>query len=219
MPLQNLLTPRRVHLLGGVSDAGKTRFVIPAVANWTGAPSWVYVVGDRTLEDAQDTMNDMGINPQSIVTVPAFGQHNKSSLMEIMCAVENQAPQAELIVIEGFQDFCPGTGTKRDVREYLSNAHAYLGKTRAHPNGLTILGVVESPKLKPTERYSDPRQRISGPAGWGYHASTVMLIEPADKNDSMAVPERIMWICHKGVQRRKVDGTFDALNRLVFPSL
>ena len=73
MPLQDALTPRRVHLLGGLSDAGKTRFILPAMLNWIGAPPWCYVVGDRTLDDAQDSMRDMGINPADVPTVPAFG--------------------------------------------------------------------------------------------------------------------------------------------------
>lgn len=219
MPLQDVLTPRRVHLLGGVSDAGKTRFILPALLSWATAPPWVYVAGDRTLDDAQDSMRDMGIAPATVPMVPAFGEHNKASWLEIKLAVDRAYPQAELIVVEGFQDLVPGQGRKTEVREFLSAVSAYLNPSPQHPNGLTILGVVESPKLKPHEQYSNPRQRVSGPSGWGYHASTILLIESAARDDSFLTGNRIMWVCHKGQQRRKIDGCFDTANRLVFPSL
>jgi hypothetical protein len=219
MPLQDVLTPRRVHLLGGVSDAGKTRFILPALLAWATAPPWVYVVGDRTLEDAQDSMRDMGIAPANVPTIPAFGEHNRATWLEVKLAVDKWAPQAELIVVEGFQDLCPGQGRKNEVREFLSGVSSYLNPSLQHPNGITILGVVESPKLKPHEVYPNPRQRVSGVSAWGYHASTIMLVESAAKDESFAQPQRILWICHKAQARRKVDGCFDSNNRLIFPSL
>ena len=219
MPLQDVLTPHRIHLLGGVSDAGKTRFILPALIGWAGAPPWVYVAGDRTLEDAQDSMRDMGIPPASVPTIPAFGEHNKATWLEVKLAIDRMAPQAELIVVEGFQDLCHGLGRKNEVREFLSNVSGYLSPSPQHPRGLTILGVVESPKLKPQEKYANPRQRVSGVSAWGYHASTIMLIEAAAKDEELKTRNRMLWVCHKSQPRRKLDGVFDANNRLIFPSL
>lgn len=219
MALKDVLTSRRVHLLGGVSDAGKTRFIIPALLGWQNAPPWVYVVGDRTLSDAQDSMTDMGINPATVPTIPAFGAHNRATWLEIRLSIELHNPQAEIIVIEGFQDLCQGQGRKNEVRAFLSDVSASLEPTAQRPNGWTVLGVVESPKMKPHEQYANPRQRVSGASGWGYHSSTILLIEDAAKDGTFMTPNRIMWVCHKGQQRRKVDGCFDANNRLVFPSL
>jgi hypothetical protein len=219
MPLSDVITPRRVHLLGGVSDAGKTRFIIPALLAWTTAPPWAYVVGDRTLEDARDTMQDMGIPPSAVLTIPAFGDHNKASWLEVKLAVDRMAPLAELIVVEGFQDLCPGQGRKNEVREFLSGVSSYLNPSPQHPNGLTILGVVESPKLKTHETYANPRQRVSGVSSWGYHASTILLIESAAKDGEFLTGNRVMWVCHKGRQRRRIDGCFDPNNQLTFPGL
>src|SRR5260221_9687737 len=88
--IEEVLPTRRVHLLGGVSDAGKTRWVIPAMLDWEdrkevlGRAShpvpWAYVIGDRTHQEAKDTMHTMGINPDRIRCIPAFGRENKNYL-------------------------------------------------------------------------------------------------------------------------------------------
>jgi hypothetical protein len=219
MALKDILTPHRVHLLAGVSDAGKTRFLIPILMTTPGLPPWVYVVGDRTVEDANDTISDMGFNPATVPMLPAFGAHNKETWLEIVIALERQFPKAELIVVEGFQDLCDGQGKAREIRNFLSDVSAHLPASKAHPNGLTVLGVVESPKMKPHEKYSNPRQRVSGFSGWGYHGSTIMLIEDAAKDEQFLTPNRLMWVCTKGNIRRKIEGCFDGQNRLIFPTL
>ena len=213
---------RRVHLLGGVSDAGKTRFILPLLMQWqAGLPilgrashpvPWVYVVGDRLVEEAHDTLSDMHIPPASVRIIPAFGQHNKS-YTQILLAASVLQPQPQFLVIEGFGDLCGES--RSEVREFLGSIGSYCQGCTEFPAGLTILGIVESPKQKPYERYANPRQRISGSSAWGYHSSTVILVESEDQECNG--PDRTVWLCMKNSQRRKLKASFDSLNRLVVP--
>jgi hypothetical protein len=105
------------------------------------------------------------------------------------------------------------------VFEFLSGIDAYLKPTAEFPAGLTVLGIAESPKMKPKEKYGDPRQRISGCTAWASHASTVFLLEPLDNDPSGSNADRQLWVCRKTGPRRKLVTQFDAKGNLVFPNL
>jgi hypothetical protein len=213
--IQRILPTPRIHLLGGNSNAGKTRFILPMMSEWQqgkpimGFPSrpvpWAYVIGDRLAVEAEATMDDMGINPCSITMIPAFGPHNKN-WQQVMR--EASRLHLGLIVWEGFSDFNPGRDHRKDVREYLSNLSAMCYADEFDQGALTIIGIMESPKLKPAERYNDPRQRISGVASWGYHSSTVMLIEAADAKD-LSNTERKLYVSVKNGISFECDGRFN----------
>src|SRR5258707_15300982 len=108
--IDDILPTHRVHLLAGVSDAGKTRWVIPPMLDWaagrpvlerTSRPKpWAYVIGDRTQREAADTMADMGIDIDTIPCIPAFGPHRSAN--EILLAAQRMNPQPQLLVWEGF---------------------------------------------------------------------------------------------------------------------
>ena len=221
--IDDVLPTHRVHLLAGVSDAGKTRFVIPAMLDWAlGKPvlerpshpkPWAYVIGDRTQREAADTMNDMGIDIDAIPCIPAFGQDRKTA-NEILLAAQKMTPQPQLLVWEGFHD-APDGERKKDVQSFLSRMAMNCEDERSFPKGLTILGICESPKLKPAERYPNPRQRVSGVSAWGFHSSTILLIENIENDPSYLQPQRIIWICSKIAIRRQVLATFNEKGRLV----
>jgi len=213
--IERILPTPRIHLLGGNSNAGKTRFILPMMRQWEagkpimGFPShpvpWAYVVGDRLLVEAEATMKDMGISPKTVPMIPAFGPDNKN-----WHQVMREAARLHLglLVWEGFSDFNPGRDHRKDVREFLSNVSALCYANEFHEGGLAIIGIMESPKMRPMERYNDPRQRISGVASWGYHSSTVMLIEAADPKD-LSNTERKLYVSVKNGTSFETDGRFD----------
>jgi hypothetical protein len=222
--IDGILPKNRVHLLAGVSDAGKTRWVLPAMIEWQqGNPvfdcasnpvPWAYVVGDRLQQEAVDTLASMGYSPNIIRMIPAFGKHNKGWLQILMAAAALD-PIPEFLVVEGFGDLC---GEKRpEVREFLGTVGAFCEGVREFPNGLTLLGVVESPKQKPYEKYPNPRQRVSGTSAWGYHTSTILLLEGTKGDDELLRPDRTLWVCLKNGKRRKLLASFDAVGRLIVP--
>lgn len=221
--LIDLVMPRhRVHLLGGVSDAGKTRLIVPTMLDWErglrvfGREShpapWAYVSGDRALQEAYDSISSMGLDPSSVRIIPAFGSGNKN-LRQIFEAAAKLDPLPELLVIEGFSDLSDGD-RRQEIRAFLSNANAYCQPSTQFPAGMTILGIVESPKLKPKEKYSNPRQRISGVSSWGHHTSTVLLLENVEEDPAYETGERLLWLCIKNGRRTKLAAQFNALGQL-----
>lgn len=229
--LVDLIVPSlEVHLLAGTSDAGKTRWLFHSLLEWeqgneifpgSGLAShpvpWVYVAGDRTERAAIRTLQDMGLNPNNIPLMPAFGSSHKP-IYKIIEEAHHRS--AHLVVIEGFQKFIEGPGQARDVQQFLENMSGYTDPSRLNgTGGLTILGVVESPKLKPNERYSDARQRVSGVSAWGYYSNTIFLIErmPSDLRSGKDNPHRMMYVCPKQGKRLEIEGGFNQNGHLVFP--
>jgi hypothetical protein len=222
--IDEVLPTNRIHLLAGVSDAGKTRLLLPLMSEWQQGNSvlgrkshpvpWAYVIGDRLEQEAIDSMNSMGINPKTIRCIPAFGRHNKS-YCEILLAAAKMDPPPQFLVWEGFSDMC---GERRyEVKEFLGALGSYCEGSKEFPHGLTILGVVEAPKQKPYEKYPNPRQRVSGASAWSYHSSTILLLEGADKDEALLTPYRTLWICVKNGVRRKLVARFDIQGRLIVP--
>jgi hypothetical protein len=223
--IESVLPAQEVHLLAGVSDAGKTRWLFHMLLEWEqgkdifGLKSkpvpWLYVAGDRTERAAIRTLQDMNMNPNSIPLLPAFGSAHKP-----LRAIIEEAHKrgAHLLVIEGFQKFVEGTGQFRDVQHFLEDMSGYTDPSSLN-GGLTILGVVESPKLKPNERYDDPRQRVSGVSAWGYYSNTIFLIERlrADLKAGKDSPRRMMYVCPKQGKRLEMEGGFDSQGHLTFP--
>jgi hypothetical protein len=214
---------RRVHLVGGVSNVGKTRWLIPAMVDWAaGRPvlgkqshpgTWAYVAADRLLEEAEDTIQGMRVALSDVQIVPAFGQHHKS-WTDIVVALSKL--HCDVAVVESFGDFAGDRGSRAQVLEFLSRASAMCQPTQEFPNGLTIIGVMESPKLKPYERYKNPRELISGVAGWGYHTSTDILIQAVEKDEEMLTGNRRMYVSLKNGLNMRLTGSFDSGGKLVF---
>ncbi len=174
---------------------------------------WAYVSGDRLLIEAQDTIKGLGLPLDEIKIIPAFGKDNKNWRETLIAA---SALGIGLLVWEGFGDLVPPPGMKHQVREFLSSVSACCCEvTSDFPSGLTIIGIMESPKMKPAERYSSPRERISGVASWGYHTSTVMLIEagnPMDVSDS----SRVFHGSLKNASSFVSQGKFTSNGQLIF---
>lgn len=220
--IDSILPTQEVNLLSGVSDAGKTRWLFHWLLDWaqgrkvlgyrTTPVPWVYVSGDRTERNTIRTIRDMHIDPDLIPRIPAFGGDEKD-MAKIMYEVAKMG--AQFAVIEAFQSFVEAPGLAHQVKKFLSRMSAYTEDYKMFPNGLTILGVVESPKLKPNERYTDPRQRVSGVSGWAYYSQTIFLIErpnPKLTDD----PNRTLFVCPKQGRRYELDGTFNELGHLIF---
>lgn len=222
--IDEVLPSNRVHLLAGVSDAGKTSWAIPTLIKWSNGEEvlgrrshpvpWAYVAGDRIVEEAEDKVHQMGYTLNDIRIIPAFGKHNKNWI-NILIAASAMEPKPGLLVVEGFSDL-PDGESKKEVREFLGSVSAFCqGPTVEFPKGITILGIVESPKPKPGEKYANPRHRVSGVSAWGYHSSTVIIIEGIEKDEALEQPYRQIWVCPKTGLRRKLGATFDERGRLL----
>lgn len=180
-----------IHLLGGPTGAGKTRWLLDMLLNWErgekvfGLEShpvpWAYVVGDRSERETRSTIASLGIPQERIPLIPAFAP--TLTVNQIFEAVEKTP--ARLIVWEGFGGYTDRLDGHA-VKNWLSSITTMIQRDRRkelRANPLTIIGVTEQPKMKPNDRYSNPRQRISGAAAWGHCSSTILMIDPWDVED------------------------------------
>jgi hypothetical protein len=99
-----------------------------------------------------------------------------------------------------------GSFVEHPATSTMVKAHLQASSKMCMMHDLTILGVMESPKMKPSERYSNPRQRISGVASWGHFSETVMLVEPIPGSESS--PQRVLHICPRNGQALEIPMEF-----------
>ena len=193
--IDKILPPRETHLLAGPTGAGKTRWLFQTLLQWqAGLPilghksnpvSWVYVAADRSIAAARRTLDDMQIDIDRINCIPAWDRH--MTLAQITDAI--LAEKAELAVIESFGSFVDPPANSRNVKNFLSAHHQLMSKA-----GITTIGVMESPKMKPRDRYDNPRQRVSGVASWGHFTETIFVMEPTNPGDPSDLA-RILYCC------------------------
>jgi len=167
---------------------------------------WCIVSGDRPLIDVQETIVSMGLPLEEIPIIPAFGKHQKSRfkiLEEII------AKKYQFIMWEGFDMLVKNPNNPGEVKEMLSSMTAFCEE------GLTILGSVGVPKLKPSEAYENPRQLVGGSTVWERVTSTNIIICPTNPKD-IADPHRIMYACLKNSDSFRCPGSFDEQGRLTF---
>jgi len=214
--IDRLLPINRVHLLAGISSAGKSRFALPALVMWhaclpvMGLRSWpvpwCVVCGDRPIADAHDTLNSMGIPLSEVPIIPAFGKNNKP-FFRIMEEIKDGG--YEFVFWEGFDMLVKNPNNPNEVKELLSDVTAYCEE------GLTVLGTVGVAKLKPHEIYQNPRQLVAGSSIWERATSSNLIIVPTNALD-IGDKGRLLYCSLKNSPSFSVTGSFDDKGILVF---
>jgi len=170
-----------VHLCGGPSGAGKTRWLMTTLQNqWRLGKSvlghksypvpYCYVPMDRPYASVEETLLSLKLDPDKMKVIPAMDMGIKS-INQVIDVAKDMG--AKLMVIEMFAYLIEGPETRESVRDFMGACQRALTGT-----GMTIIGTMESPKMRPRDVYRNPRQRISGPASWGHCAETIILVEP-----------------------------------------
>jgi hypothetical protein len=191
--VDTILPEQAIHIVAGPTGAGKSRWLLEMLQDWQAGRDvlgykshprpWLYVSGDRQQIEVERTLLSMGLQPGNVPIMPAFG------VMPVMGALgileEAERREAELLVWEGFGKYVEANAGGNAVTRWLNMvtwrlSHTQNGTKRFKP--LTIIGVMEQPKMKPKDQYQNARQRISGPAAWGHSASTIILVEHGDKS-------------------------------------
>lgn len=193
--IDHIMPSKEVHLMAGPTGAGKTRWLFDALSRWQRhlpilglachPVPWVYVASDRSMDGVNRTLDTMGIPRDSFEILPAWDEHMEFG--DIMAAVAEI--DAKFAVIEGFGQFVQPPGHTHQVRSFLQTACS-----TCKIDGTTILGVCESPKMKPKDSYQNPRQRVSGAAAWGHHSETIFLVEPTHP-DKPQDGHRTLTVC------------------------
>lgn len=117
--------------------------------------------------------------------------------------------KAQLAVWESFGSFVDAPAQGHQVKAFLSRINKICRQ-----QDLTVIGIVESPKQKPYEKYENPRQRVSGAAAWGHFSETIFLVEP-DDFDIPDNPYRSLHVCPRNAPAMKMLLGFDLNGRLL----
>lgn len=212
--VDTLFPSREVHLIAGPSGSGKTRWLFDTLLEWElGADvlgyrsypvPWCYIASDRSLESVQRTMLDMGLTGRFPI-IPAWDEHwSWTRLYDHM-----QKDPAKLFIVESFATFNDGPGRGKDVKEFLQRNSDFCRRFDK-----TIFGVMESPKLKPFERYTNPRQRVSGVAAWAHFAETIVLVEPNELAGAEK-PNRVLTVAPRNGKMIVKDLVFNQDGHLI----
>ena len=175
-----------VHLIGGPSGAGKTRWLFQTLIDqWEKGQDvlgfkshpcpWLYVSGDRILDDAYETLEDLGYNPDRIRMLGAVDE-GITNIEGILHESDALKPRPQLLVIEGIASLAPA---KCDINNY-KHVSAFLSTLvrMCKKADVGLWGVCHSPKMKEDSQYLNPRQRIMGSAAWAAYSGTVVMVEP-----------------------------------------
>jgi len=128
---------------------------------------------DRPYTSVEATLLSLDIDPLMINVIPGMDLGYKSISQVVDHA---KGLGAKFLLIEMFSYLLQGTETRDSVRDFMGAVQRLLCD-----ESMTILGTMESPKMKPKDVYKNPRQRISGPASWGHCGETIILVEPNPK--------------------------------------
>lgn len=217
--IESILPSTEIHLLAGPTGAGKTRWLFDTLMDWEqGLPvlghashpvPWIYIANDRSMDGVNRTLDTMEIARDAFPIVAAWDRH--MTFPQIIDAIE--AERAQLAIIEGFGGLVDPPCHSHQVRRFLCSTCTILKET-----GITLIGVVESPKMKPKDTYNNPRQRVSGVATWGHHSETIFLVEPADASVA-SDPRRILTVCPRNSPGiiRQCSFTFEGHLKVISP--
>ena len=185
--IEKVLPSREVHLLGGSSGAGKTRWLLKTLASWSrsepvlGFPShpvpYVYVSLDRSEASVIRTCEDIGVDHKTLPFLPLrdrIDEDTKLSPSLILKTVSKEFPAAKLIVIEGIARLVPG-GRVIDyntIADFLTRLGVWCQKRDA-----TILGVHHTAKSKQDSWYENPREKLLGSGAWGGYSETILFLD------------------------------------------
>ena len=193
--IDHIFQAHQNHLLGGPSGAGKTRWLLETFAKWKrGQPifghnshpaPWLYVNSDRNQEDFDAILKSLSIEPGEVPMFPAWDLRlGYNGIIDYIAKT-----QPRLVVWEGFDHLAGDRANSFVVTNFLQRVSGDMLKL-----DFTVLGVNERPKMNPRDRYPNPRERISGPAAWARHASTIFLLEFGVESHPQD-PSRNFFVC------------------------
>jgi len=217
--IETLLPACELSLMAGPSGAGKSRWLFDNILRWQKGEEilghrsfpvpWLYVSSDRSEASVKRTFEDMGIDPNEVPLLPAWDMELEFN--GILDEIQKRRPG--LAVIESFGSFVDPPANGKCVKQHIQRSARFMRRT-----GTTIWGVMESPKLKPFERYENPRQRISGAAAWGHFSETIFLLEPSNPKLPQD-PGRTLYICPRNGAGLSLDMVFDSKGHINYSKL
>jgi hypothetical protein len=190
--IDKILPANEVHILGGASGVGKTRWLFQTLQEWTdkvpilGYDShpvpYLYVSTDRSLASVHRTCQDLGIDPSKIPILAAVEKELERgySVRWLFDTAKKVKPDARLLVVEGLATFIP----QGKVNDY-SEVSKFLRKlTReCQQRGMTFLGVHHTSKSREKDTYENPREKLLGSMAWAAYSETIFVLDFVSSRD------------------------------------
>lgn len=194
--IEGILPANEVHLIGGASGTGKSRFLLqhvlspfinglPVLGHPTNPAPYAYVSLDRSFPSLLRTLESLDLIGQieNVVTMDALG-NEELNVPTIVSKTLALYSRTKFIVIEGFQ-LIGGDDSKAGYNK--------IGKALRHATMLcnkhkiTILGVCHSPKLKESESFQNEREYILGSTGWASYSDTIIYLSRNKKTATISI--------------------------------
>lgn len=194
--IDGILPCNEIHLLAGSSGSGKTTWLFQMLAEWQeGLPvlghtsypvPYTYLSVDRSSTSVKRTLQRLGL--QDKINRMVCREHLPIGLT-VATAIEvalKSFPDSKVFFIEGFQTLAGDRGNSyTPVAALLSATTAYCAK-----EGLTIIGVCHSPKMKMDEKFQHSREVVLGSVAWAAFSDTVITMDQAE--DTGIITVRVM---------------------------
>jgi hypothetical protein len=175
--IDHILPSYQVHIIGGPSGIGKTRWTYWWVKDWLqGLPVFgydsfpvktAYLATDRNPRSLKATLGS--INCEGLIE-----QHSLLFRRDVSIdSLSKLFPGVKLFIIDPISTFVPG---------YHLNDYGTVSKFLTHcsivceRDEITIAGMVHATKIKEGARLVNPRERLLGSAAWGAFAETLFVL-------------------------------------------
>lgn len=217
--IEDILPAESVHLFGGPSGAGKTRWLFQRMLDLCEGKDILdhkvpkpltvgYVALDRPIKSILKTFKALGIDPDhpnfTIVSCAT-----KSLTLVQIPALFDTIP--DLILLDGIPTLLPSG----DINKYHEVASFLkLCQKICEQYHTTIIGILHATKTKENERYLNPRQRIAGSVAWAAYSETIFVLEPI-KPENSNDKRRTLWVLPRNSAEFTVDYTFNSQGQLV----
>ncbi len=189
--IDKILPAGELHLIGGASGIGKTTWLLQWLRDWSeGKPifgydsfpcPFVYVSFDRGVLTLDRTLRRIGMADWDF---PAYDVSELGLVDYEISDIVRRFPTARLFVIEGFQALLPDTskGRGQNKEEMLWSVEV---RRKILSQGITILGITHSPKMKQGEAYASTRSRFLGSNSLLASTGTLISFDvPQDSQDA-----------------------------------
>jgi len=174
---------RRLNLICGASGAGKTRWILPQlIALHRAGASVLYTTCDRTIEDAQETLEEMGYPGDALPMVSFMNSGDDIQFSVDGLYTLTEGHNCQILFVETIAALVADMNKVKDVLEFSRRINRYMRLT-----SVSVWGTSWIPKTREGDSFTRTRDNVMGSAAWPGICGTIVYIESPNGEEQ---PER-----------------------------